>query len=249
MTESLGKTLKKIRETRQLTIEDVSERTRIPKKIISTIEEDSILKTTEPFYARGFIKSYSQFLGALEERIVKEFLSSGEKRPGPQLAPKPEKPKSEWFLKHKRHIGLGLVVFFSVYLLAFGFVQVGRFIRNVSNKHKERVAEKKKMQVDKTPVKTIAKTPVVTPEVAKSFTIELTARYNTWIQVKRGKELLFQGILKKGDSDTWEAKTRIDLEIGNAGGVTLSFNGKNLGTPGKKGKKKTIVVTKDGITM
>ncbi|MFC1621235.1 DUF4115 domain-containing protein [Candidatus Omnitrophota bacterium] len=75
----------------------------------------------------------------------------------------------------------------------------------------------------------------------------MTARYNTWIQVMNGKELLFRGILKKGASDSWEAKTRIDLELGNAGGVTLSFNGKNLGIPGKKGEKKTVTVTKDGI--
>ncbi|MBU1147694.1 MAG: DUF4115 domain-containing protein [Candidatus Omnitrophica bacterium] len=236
MTESLGKTLKKFRETRQLSIEDVAERTRIPKNIISTIEEDSILKTTAPFYARGFIKSYSQFLGALEERIVKEFLSSGEKRPGPQLAPKPEKPKGEWFLKHKRQIGLVFVAFFSVYLLAFGFVQVGRFIRNLFTKHKEQAAAA---------TSEVAST--ATSEVAEGFTVELTARYNTWIQVTKGKELLFRGILKKGDSDTWEAKTRIDMEIGNAGGVTLRFNGKDLGTPGKKGEKKTLTITKEGI--
>ncbi len=241
MSESLGKTLKKIRETRQLSIEDVSERTRIPKGIISTIEEDSILKTTAPFYARGFIKSYSQFLGALEEKIVKEFLSKGEKRPGSQLALKPEKPKGNWFLKHKRQIGLGLVTIFSVYLLAFGFVQVGRFMRNLFTKHKEQAV------VATSEVASTATSEVVA--VAESFKVELAARYNTWIQVTSGRELLFRGILKKGASDSWEAKTQIDLELGNAGGVTLSFNGKNLGTPGKKGEKKTLTITKDGITM
>ncbi|MDP8229992.1 MAG: DUF4115 domain-containing protein [Candidatus Gorgyraea atricola] len=239
MPESLGKTLKKIRETRQLSIEDVSERTRIPKKIISTIEEDSILKTADPFYARGFIKSYSQFLGALEERIVKEFLSSGEKKPGSQLALKPEKSKSDWFLKHKRQIGLGLVTIFSVYLLAFGFVQVGRFIRNLFTKHKGQA-------VVATPEVASTATSGVAA-VAESFKVELAARYNTWVQVTSGKELLFRGILKKGASDSWEAKKQIDLELGNAGGVTLTFNGKNLGTPGKKGEKKTLIITKDGI--
>ena len=54
-------------------------------------------------------------------------------------------------------------------------------------------------------------------------------------------------MLKKGTQDIWHAKNNLELELGNAGGVRLSLNGKSLGSPGKRGEKKTIVVTKDGI--
>ena len=60
-------------------------------------------------------------------------------------------------------------------------------------------------------------------------------------------EILFQGIFKRGTSDVWQAEEEIDLELGNAGGVTLKLNEEDIGVPGKKGEKKEVIITKDGI--
>ncbi len=256
MSQSLGTTLKKIRESRNLSLEDVSERTRIPKKILSTIEEDRLNELSSPFYARGFVKSYSQFLSALEEKAVKEYLSGIQKKAEPKLILNGEKVPGDWFLKHKKHIGVGILAVFSVYLLVFGFVQIGRFIRAVSVRsmawvtERQRLAKLAEAKPKPIPSRETKKSPGSTSDASKEgFEIEIVAHYNTWIQVTSDKELLFRGILKKGDSDIWKAKTRIDLEVGNAGGVTLKLNGKKLGAAGKKGEKKTLVITKDGLKL
>ena len=77
MPESLGKTLKKIRESKNLSIEEVSERSRIPRNIISAVEEDRLDEIKSPFYAKSFVKTYAGFLGALGETAVKGFLGEG----------------------------------------------------------------------------------------------------------------------------------------------------------------------------
>ena len=257
MSESLGKTLKKIRESRHLSLEEVSERTRIPKKIISAIEEDRLHELSSVFYARGFVKTYSQFLGGLEEKAVKEYLSTGQTKAAPQLILKGEKVPGDWFIKHRRHIGAGILAVFSAYILFFSFSQVGKFIKNACANYKtravERKAEREKEKAAKVaeialskPSKTKEKATTVEVK-AKGVEIEVVARYNTWVQVVGDGTLLFRGAIRKGTSDTWSAKKKIELELGNAGGVTLAVNGKDLGVIGKKGEKKTLIVTEDGI--
>ncbi|NQV03916.1 MAG: helix-turn-helix domain-containing protein, partial [Candidatus Omnitrophica bacterium] len=80
MPESLGKTLKKIRKSKGFSLEEASEKTRIPKNTLSIIEEDRLNEIESLFYARGFVKSYAQFLGAMEDNVVKRYLSGAPKK-------------------------------------------------------------------------------------------------------------------------------------------------------------------------
>ncbi|MBU1007360.1 MAG: DUF4115 domain-containing protein [Candidatus Omnitrophica bacterium] len=257
MMESPGKSLKKIRESKNISAEEASEKSRIPKKIIAAIEEDRLQDISSVFYARGFVKTYASFLGALEETKVKEFLSTGRKKDDPRLILKDEKARGDWFIKHRRKIGSGIAIIFSAYLLLFGFIHVGRFMKNTSAKYKARAAEKRDSKekavaakaVTLKPAPVSAAVPVSVEKEKKDDVIEihLKARYNTWIQVVSDGSLVFRGALNKGTSDVWKAKKTIEIELGNAGGVTLMLNGKDLGFPGKKGEKKTLVITRDGV--
>lgn len=254
MSESLGKILKKIRESKHTSIEDASEKTRIPKKIIATIEDDRLGEISSVFYARGFVKSYAHFLGALEEDKVKEFLSTGQKKDATQLLLKDEKVPGDWFLKHKKQLLRGILAAFSVWILLFSLMHVGRFLRNASARYKARAAERKKDTKKVARVKPILpksaqkkQARAVTEKKSQDFQIEVTARYHTWIQVVNDGVLSFRGSIKKGTTDTWRAKKKIKLQLGNAGAVTLSFNGRDLGSPGKKGEKKILIITKDGV--
>ena len=87
MPETLGKTLKRIRESRHLSIEEVSERSRIPKHIVSTLEEDRLNEIKSVFYAKSFVKTYAVFLGALDEPGIKEYLAKPAHPPEKILKP------------------------------------------------------------------------------------------------------------------------------------------------------------------
>jgi cytoskeletal protein RodZ len=55
--------LKNTRETKGLTLEIVHEATKIPMDALRAIEEGYSVRILSPFYYRGFIKIYSEFLG------------------------------------------------------------------------------------------------------------------------------------------------------------------------------------------
>jgi hypothetical protein len=86
------------------------------------------------------------------------------------------------------------------------------------------------------PAPEVKKTSPAAVSQAVPHTIELIARDSTWLSAtiddKESKEM----ILKPGDRIRWTAKSTISLIIGNAEGLKVIFDGKELGPLGGKGK-------------
>ncbi|PJC48940.1 MAG: hypothetical protein CO035_00865 [Candidatus Omnitrophica bacterium CG_4_9_14_0_2_um_filter_42_8] len=265
MPEPLGKILKRIRESKHLSLEEVSERSRISKQIVSAIEEDRLSEIKSAFYAKSFVRTYAAFLGAMNEAGVKEYLAKGaaareqvsQKKQETALKPPAkadEIPQIDFSIitKYKSRI-LAIVICIAVlWFLSFVAAQTGKFIKNIPRKKqakavivKKEAPKKTEKEKPKEPVKEIKKEAVV--EKTEFIELEVTASKNTWLQVTVDGELTFKGSFKKSSKDTWKAKKEIKLEMGNSGVIKMNMNGKPLNFTGKKGEKKEIVVTKDGI--
>ncbi len=80
-----GVILKQTREAKGITLETVHEATKIPMDALRAIEEGYNVRILSPFYYKGFIKMYAQYLGIPPESVIDE---KEEKRPKPP----PEKP-------------------------------------------------------------------------------------------------------------------------------------------------------------
>jgi len=67
-----------------------------------------------------------------------------------------------------------------------------------------------------------------------SLTIEATEA--AWVQVKADRTPAIQRLLQAGERVSAEAKEKITVDLGNAGGVQITFQGQSLGSPGKRGE-------------
>lgn len=69
---SLGNDLANIRKEQNLSLDDVNEATKIPKRILQSIEDDSIFTDLEenPTYIRSYIRGYAKALSIDENRII-----------------------------------------------------------------------------------------------------------------------------------------------------------------------------------
>lgn len=95
----------------------------------------------------------------------------------------------------------------------------------------------------------ILKAPVSKQEVEKIILV-LRAKEKTWLQVKVDGKIVFQGILAKGVAESWQAKEKIELWLGNAGVVQLEMNGRLLEKIGRPGQTlKHVVATKAGLSI
>jgi len=62
-TSPLGDTLRRARQARGITIEDAERATRIPRRYLEALEQENFTILPAPVYARGFLRSYSGYLG------------------------------------------------------------------------------------------------------------------------------------------------------------------------------------------
>lgn len=270
--ETKGARLKKIRLEKGISLEEAHKKTKIHLNVLKAIEEDSLVNFN-PVYIRGFLKIYCNFLGEdprdyvadyKEARIRFEGAPAVEKKPDPKF----KMPELKFnFLKslNLRIIKKALVfIFISAFIV--GLFNLGRGVSlkaALRSRHKSlpvrTVKAEKKAEAAK-PQKTRAEAAIKSNEypgqsvknVSAISGVRLTirAKENCWIQLKSDGRVIFQGVLLKGRSESWQAKEKIELSLGNAGAVELQANDKFFPSFGKKGQAiKNIVITKDGLNI
>jgi cytoskeletal protein RodZ len=85
MRNSIGDYLKTERETRRLSIEEVSSTTRIPRRTLESLEDDRFEDLPSGVFVRGFIKAYASAVDISADEVLARF---DEERPQ-ALSPAP----------------------------------------------------------------------------------------------------------------------------------------------------------------
>jgi cytoskeleton protein RodZ len=74
------------------------------------------------------------------------------------------------------------------------------------------------------------------PETTSAIEIELRALEETWMRLSIDKGSPQEILLRPGEVISRRGVDIIEMKVGNAGGVELLYNGKNVGTLGESGK-------------
>jgi len=246
---NVGLLLQQARAAAGLSVEEVSERTRIRPQVIRDLEAGKLQSSGGVAYARGHIRSISRVVGADAEVLVAQFNSEVEDSNSPMIdllaensaTPlKNEKPK----LSYKKLSAIGVGVLIVVLLIPV----IGSHLHS-----------KKSVAV---PAATTSATPVATPSTSSSATptatpsaiastsatpstppvsassVAFTAvSASSWLSVTdKSGTVLWHGMLFKGASQKFTLSGLINVTIGNAGAVDVTINGKDAGLAGKLGE-------------
>lgn len=245
--ESIGERLKKARQALGISLEEVHKKTKIHLNILKAIEEDRFISLS-PIYIKGFLKIYCKFLGV----DFQDYISDYKQSPSLPLAKSEEKPISaprpsiKLVMLRTKHIGIKTV--FIILILILAWLSLFKLGRTITSKRRD-LSRKAKFT---TASKTLAEKKAAIPEfkITGNIRLGIQARDDCWIQLKVDGRIVFQSILKKGRSETWVAKDKIELSVGNAGALDLEVNGKFISKLGRKGQVlKNILITKEGITI
>lgn len=74
--ESIGEFFRQVRETKGLTVDEVSSKTRIRSDFVRALEDGNFSKLPDQVFARGFVRSYARSLGLDEEDAIQRFIKS-----------------------------------------------------------------------------------------------------------------------------------------------------------------------------
>ena len=255
--ETAGSRLKKIRQERGLSLEDLSKKTRVHLNVLRAIEGDSI-SNLSPIYLKGFIKIYCSCLGL----DAKDFIGPSQQRHKPSLNATVGRPigkrieKKSSFIKDaslkldaiKPLINLKKITIFAVIAVVVIFLGIN-LIKFVSSRPKNRL-EKVKISMPVSAPKAQASQTKISNNLTGGFTLGIFAKGKSWISAKVDGKVVFHGVLARGRSETWQVKEKVELSLGDAGAVELQVNDQRFANLGRHGQSlKNIVINKEGLKI
>ncbi|WP_037890711.1 RodZ domain-containing protein [Streptomyces sp. NRRL S-87] len=254
---SIGRVLQQARISAGLTVDEVSSTTRVRIPIVHAIEQDDFTRCGGDVYARGHIRTLARAVGLDPAELIEQYDAAHGGRPAPTPAAplfeaeriRPERQRPNW-----------TAAMVAAIVAVIGFVGFTAFGGGDDSK-KHAVAEGSaspqpapKPSATVKPVRPSPAKPTAEPSdsaIAAApkdmVTVVMTAvGGESWISAKdHNGRLLFDGMLKEGDSKTFTDKKSVDLVLGDAGSVKLFVNGKEIKDEFQPGQVERLTYTKD----
>jgi len=253
--ETAGARLKKIRLEKGLSLEEVHKKTKVHLNILKAIEEDSLVNLSS-VYLKGFLKIYCKFLRVNPADFIKDYrepISPPKIKTEFQRAGRTESLAKTISLKLNsvrpritlRRAVIFLVVIIFMVLLFKLPAAIRSFQTRLSLKAKTTQAPSVAKTEKNAPAALIPKNQPVT-----LVRLGLKVKENCLVKVKADGRLVMERTFRKGMSDSWTAKEKIELSLGNAAAAELEVNGRHIGAIGRRGQSiKNILITKDGLVI
>ncbi|MEU6285601.1 helix-turn-helix domain-containing protein [Streptomyces sp. NPDC047028] len=251
---TVGRALQQARIAAGLTVDDVSSATRVRIAIVHAIEADDFAPCGGDVYARGHIRTLARAVhldpGPLIERYDAEH--------GGRPAPTPAAPLFEAErIRPERRGPNWTAAMVAAIVAVIGFVGFTAFKGGDSgNDAKSQVAEgatPSAKSASPTPKKDKPAPPKSEPSDSAiaaapqdKVTVQVSApNGRSWISAKdHNGRMLFDGLLKKGESKTFQDSSKINLILGDAGAIQLYVNGKKIEDDFQPGAVERLTYTK-----
>ncbi len=239
---TMGQVLREARGRRNVSLEEVEDQTHIRKKYLTALEADDYAALPEPVYTRGFLEIYADFLG-LDPTFASKLYQPPIRAPLQKL--RPVSAFSEGPSIPLRAVVVFILACLGIVAVSYLYMQYLEFASNTNEVVVTRptvvaTPTSYAMAVVPTATPTPLPTPSPTPVRAVEVTVQITER--SWLRVIADGQNppLFEGELQAGDTRTWRAKDRLEMRVGNAGGVDVTVNGLRQGKLGASGEVKNV---------
>lgn len=256
-------TLKAAREARSLSLNDVFNATRVSKINLEALEKDDFARLPPPVYTRKFIREYARAVGVDEKPILDRYEKHMKGLMPPREEMEVQKPWPEDGRRYRFLFGtLAAVIVAGILVYAvFLYNQVGSPDPPVQTSESALQAQvvpapsvKTSPATQTNPVSespsTVPSTPVTTRAISavsatlppavsvsgKTLHLVIEAKELTWVRITEDRNPSYQLLLKQGDRIERMASDSFLLDIGNAGGINLIFQGKPLEGMGERGQ-------------
>ncbi|HUZ78447.1 MAG TPA: RodZ domain-containing protein [Chloroflexota bacterium] len=245
----LGDLLRTAREEKGASLAQAEAATMIRRRYLEALEDDQPQLLPGAVYTKGFLRNYAIYLGLDPNHVLSLY---HRQHPGEAddevVVPQPTiRPRgTSQLLTGGTLGGLLLVVVLAIFAV-YAFRQVQTFRHAGTAAAATPLPTPTSIPPTATPSPTGAAavpTPALSPTPVvplNAAALTATVSQDSWAQVQVDGKQAFEGILRAGQSETWTGKSDVFLWVGNAGGVSVTFNGQKMGPLGNAGQ----VVRKD----
>lgn len=241
---SLGSLIAKARKDAHLSVEELSSATNLRAILIREIEKDDFSHCGGETYARGHVRNIALKLGADQKEFLRIF---DEEQGTVKRSMRELLVENSVMLQPSEARKVSWKALLGISLASLAIVAVAQIvIANTSTNEvaKPVVSTSPAPSQSATPTQSPIQSPSAEPSAQSSFStgtgVEVVVdaiRARTWLFVSDAAgRTLFSGEIPKGSLRIFTTGTRLDLRVGNAGGVDLQVNGKKIAAIGGDGE-------------
>jgi len=247
--------LEALRKSRGLTLENIFIMTRVSITILKAIENGEFHLLPAPVYTKRFIQAYANAIGIDAGSILAHY-----QRYVDEIKAKPEdvevfKAQITFDRKpFKRYLlyATAIVAIFAIAFTMYAFFHEkeisGSIQPIVTGPELKEADAKPATAVKEQSMEAVADAPRTPPPAmgvhedatqapsTADLNLLIEATENTWLKITEDRNPSYQITLKTGDKLSRKAREFFIVDVGNAAGVNITFNGKSLGNLGRKGQ-------------
>jgi cytoskeleton protein RodZ len=230
---TFGERLKRERELREVTLEEVSKATRISARFLEALEGEDWAKLPGGVFGRGFVRTIARYLGLSEESLLAEYdLARGENAVPAQPKPEDRIPSPPKWIPA---VAL-LVVMLLLAGLAFGGVYAWRKWK--AHRLKQQSPATSSQLTSSTLDVAAQQSPAATP-TATALALNPSTSAATHVRVTADDAVALDADLPAGENRHFTATRQFEVAATDSSAVLLELNGvmmPPIGTPGSSGK-------------
>ena len=261
----IGRLLEDKRKELSLTLEEVEQATKIRKRYLTALERDDYAILPDAVYARGFLKTYANYLGLDGEALSRQLKSSTKTRRerGINYNPRPQSDFEKPLITpsglrgvKKRKVYTSAIMTLLVAVLALAavigalyIVGRGAQVSKEGNPPSGESPPRQEQHNEAGPAKRDAvgskdtvggeKQPAVAKQSAPPDTLRVLVNVRerpSWILIRTDGTAAYEQVAQPGFSKTFEAEQRLFIKCGDAGAVRVEINGQDAGALGGAGE-------------
>jgi cytoskeleton protein RodZ len=273
-TGTFGDHLKREREMRGVSLDEISAATRIATRFLTAIENEQWDLLPGGVFNRGFVRAVARYLGLDEENIVAEYATAVGDRPtvpvwtGSPPTVTPDHPWLAWILA-------AVVV---AVIATGGWFAMRRVLRLRASGRAAQLATPSAtpppgqpglsettevVPVSAEPAPTRAPAAPASPRggeippspaagstsaaPAPPFLLKVEAEKTTHVTVDADAQRVYDGTMKTGEGRVFTVRDKIEVSAGDAGALRLELNGKRLAPIGQAGHEGKATLTRESL--
>lgn len=249
---SIGTVLRKAREEQGRTIEEIAQELCLMPSYLRAIEADDLQNLPGAFFYKSFVRQYAGLLGINPNQFRAE-VEALTADPEPEVPAAPERPirvpdpiieAANRLDLSNRSWGVPLAAFLVAILGGGSFYA---WYRQPSAAPVRTAVRQQTVVKDSEP--TVNVTTTTGEDGVKRLVLNLSASEETWLSISSGGKQIFSGILEPDETKTVSGLEMARLKVGNAGGLNVQWNGKEIGPIGERGQVRVVVFTPEGFNI
>jgi cytoskeleton protein RodZ len=249
-----GEHLRREREMRGVSLDEISAATRISTRFLEAIENDQWDRLPGGVFNRGFIRSIARFLGLDEDSLVAEYALGNSAAAPPQPAAKPIPLPNHMPRNYRPAITAAVVIVAVIAAGIFGARHYGKDAWAwIDTRYQAvRAAEKPPAPQSASGQRAVAAAPGTAPVAASDpatamLTLKLQASKPTTVKISADGRIVFDGAVQPGDSRQFDAQDHFEVWAADSSAVAFDLNGQTQPAGGTPGQPESVTLTRNDL--